>query len=703
MQVDTLMQNHYQNIDISKLDQVSAKKLISSLTDEIIIYNKAYHVDDAPLISDAQYDQLFQLLSNLEQKFPNFARDDSPTKIVGAQSSSKFAKVTHSQPMLSLSNGFTHEDIEDFIDRIASFLKIDEFSPVFCEPKIDGLSFSALFENGKLTIASTRGDGYIGEDITNNLKTIKSFPQKLNNAPGMLEVRGEIYMNKIDFEKLNRRQEEQNKPKFANPRNAAAGSLRQLDATITASRSLKYFVYGVGSVSSKIADSQSELLSKLASYGLNVNSVGKLASSTQEIWDFYEHLKASRDTLGYEIDGVVYKLNDFALQARMGFVARSPRFAIAHKFPAIIGTTRLNNITIQVGRTGVLTPVAELEPLFIGGVSVARATLHNFKEIKRKDIRIGDYVYLQRAGDVIPQVTGVDKSKRAEGAIQIEMPQKCTSCNAPLHYAEDDIIIRCDNGLNCPAQNYERVRHFASKGGMDIEGLGKQQVLFLIEKELIANPVDLYSLEERDAQNIVHLKNMPGWGAKSVDNLFANIRKSKNTSLLKFIYSIGIKHIGESNARVLASEFGTAQNFLKFMKALCAGDQDIYTKLNNIDGIGDKILNDIINFFSVQENVDTVTKLIDILNIEEYKETARATALSGKIIVFTGTLQNLSRAEAKATAERLGASVASSVSSNTSFVVAGSDSGTKLKKANQLGVKVIDELEWNKLVSEAQL
>jgi len=696
------MLNTHQDIDISKLDSAGAEKLINSLTDEIIIYNKAYHVDDAPLISDAQYDQLFQLLQTLEEKFPKFMREDSPTKIVGAETSSKFAKVTHSMPMLSLNNGFTPEDIEDFTDRISSFLKLDEFSPIFCEPKIDGLSFSARFEHGILTIASTRGDGYIGEDITNNLKTIKSFPIILKDAPEVLEVRGEIYMDKADFEELNKRQSDFGKPKFANPRNAAAGSLRQLDAKITASRPLKYFVYSLGSSSSKVADCQSALLEKFESFGFAVNKVCKLALSVQEIWDFYEDSKKSRDQLDYEIDGVVYKLNDFALQDRMGFIARSPRFAIAHKFPAIIGTTRLNNITIQVGRTGVLTPVAELEPLFIGGVSVARASLHNFKELERKDIRIGDYVYLQRAGDVIPQITGVDKSRRASDVQQVLSPTICTSCNGPLHYEEDDIIIRCDNGLNCPAQNYERLRHFASKGGMDIEGLGKKQISFFIEKGLISNPVDIYSLEERDAQNIVRLKNMPGWGDKSADNLFANIRKSKDVSLPKFIYAIGIKHIGESNARVLASEFVTFDNFFKAMHDLKSGRQDIYVRLSNIDGIGDKILHDIINFFDIEENVATITKLMEVLNIKEYQERIRETSLSSKIIVFTGALDGLSRAEAKATAERLGATVASSVSSNTSFVVAGSDAGSKLKKARELGVQIIDEVEWVKLVSEAQ-
>jgi DNA ligase (NAD+) len=696
------MLNTHQDIDIATLDNAGAKKLINLLTDEIIIYNKAYHVDDAPLISDAQYDQLFQLLQTLEEKFPKFMRDDSPTKIVGAETSSKFAKVTHNVPMLSLSNGFTPEDIENFTDRISSFLKLDEFSPIFCEPKIDGLSFSARFEHGILTIASTRGDGYIGEDITSNLKTIKSFPQKLKDAPEVLEVRGEIYMDKADFEQLNKRQSELGKPKFANPRNAAAGSLRQLDAKITASRSLKYFVYSLGSSSSKIADCQSALLEKLKSFGFAVNEVCKLALNVQQIWDFYENLKKSRARLDYEIDGVVYKLNDFALQDLMGFIARSPRFAIAHKFPAIIGTTRLNNITIQVGRTGVLTPVAELEPLFIGGVSVSRASLHNFKELARKDIRIGDYVYLQRAGDVIPQITGVDKSRRARDAQQVLSPTTCTSCNGPLHYEEDDIVIRCDNGLNCPAQNYERLRHFASKGGMDIEGLGKKQISFLLEKGLISNPVDIYSLQEKDAQNIVRLKNMPGWGDKSAENLFANIRKSKNVDLPKFIYAIGIKHIGESNARVLASEFGTFDNFFKAMQDLKSGRQDIYARLSNIDGIGDKILQDMINFFDIEENVVTITKLMEILNIKDYQERIRETSLTGKIIVFTGALDGLSRAEAKASAERLGATVASSISSNTSFVVAGSDAGGKLKKARELGVQIIDEVEWVKLVSEAQ-
>jgi DNA ligase (NAD+) len=600
-----------------------------------------------------------------------------------------------------LNNAFTKDDVIDFTDRIKNFLKLNNFSEIFCEPKIDGLSFSVRFEKGILYKAATRGDGSIGEDITNNIKTIKNFPQIIENAPEILEVRGEVYINKDDFENLNKRQLENEKPRFANPRNAAAGSLRQLDAKITAARPLKYFIYGIGTVSHKIANSQDELLNVLKGFRFAVNEVGRLATNEQDILDFYEYLKTSRDKLPYEIDGVVYKLNNFALQDRMGFVARSPRFAIAHKFPAIIGITKLLDITVQVGRTGVLTPVAELEPVSIGGVSVARATLHNFHEVARKDVRIGDYVYLQRAGDVIPQITSVDLDRRLLSSQKITPPTICPSCGSQLHYEEVDIIIYCDNGLNCQAQNYERLRHFASKGALDIEGLGKKQVLFLLKQNLISNPIDIFLLQKKNQSSLTRLENMPGWGAKSVEKLFINIEKSKKISLSRFIYSLGIKHIGESNAKLLAKEFITAKNFLKSMIDLANGNQDIYQHLNNIDGIGDKTLVDILNFFNIEQNIDVIKNLIEILEIEEYKDSTIQTSLTGKIIVFTGSMDNLSRAEAKAGAERFGAVVASSVSSSIDMVVAGQDAGSKLKKARALNIKIIDEQEWLTLIAEA--
>ncbi|HJD62334.1 MAG TPA: NAD-dependent DNA ligase LigA [Rickettsia endosymbiont of Degeeriella rufa] len=692
------MNKKYQNIDL--ISEEEAKKLLQELADKITEYNHAYYIEDKPLVSDAEYDRLFNINLKLEQKFPHLILENSPSKKVGAKVENKFAKVTHQVPMLSLSNVFDEEDVRDFIDRIKSFLRLDDFSPIFCEPKIDGLSFAATYKNGILTTGATRGDGYIGEDITANIKTIKDFPHKINNAPELLEVRGEIYIEKNDFTSLNQEQEQQGKDKFANPRNAAAGSLRQLDPSITAKRPLKYFVYAIGSAKEELANSQDQLLAKFNELGFNVNEIGKLANSEEEIFSFYEYLKTNRENLPYEIDGVVYKLNDFALQDRMGFIARSPRFATAHKFPAIIGQTKLLSITVQVGRTGTLTPVAELEPIEIGGVIVSRATLHNYQEIARKDVRVGDYVFLQRAGDVIPQITGVDLAKRSADATTFDPPLFCPSCNSKLHYVPEDIIIRCDNGLNCPAQNYERIRHFVSKNAMDIEGLGRKQVEFLIDKGLISNPYDIFFLKEKNEASLTKLENMDGWGKKSVENLFNNIEKSKNVSLPRFIYALGIRHIGEQNAKLLAREFGSYENFIAQMELLKENKPEIYQKLNNLDGIGDKMLVDIIDFFDVKENIELIKNLSEVLNIEDYKETREQSSLRGKIVVFTGSMPTLSRAEAKATAEKLGAKVAGSVSSNTDLVIVGEDAGSKLKKAKELGIKIIDEAEWLTLVRD---
>lgn len=684
--------------NIEEIKEEEAKKLLQELADKIAEYNHAYYIEDTPLVSDAEYDRLFNINLKLEQKFPHLILENSPSKKVGAKIENKFVKVTHSTPMLSLSNVFDKKDVRDFVDRIKNFLRLDEFTPIFCEPKIDGLSFAATYKNGILITGATRGDGYIGEDITANIKTIKSFPHKIDNAPEFLEVRGEIYIEKEDFLSLNNEQEQQGKDKFANPRNAAAGSLRQLDASITAKRPLKYFVYAVGSAKEELAYSQNRLLAKLKEFGFEVNEIGKLANTEEDIFNFYEYLKTNREKLPYEIDGIVYKLNDFALQDRMGFIARSPRFATAHKFPAIIGQTKLLSITVQVGRTGTLTPVAELEPVEIGGVIVSRATLHNFQEIARKDVRIGDYVFLQRAGDVIPQITGVDLAKREANSEVYNPPLLCPSCNSKLYYVPEDIIIRCDNGLNCPAQNYERIRHFVSKNAMDIDGLGRKQVEFLIDKGLISNPYDIFFLKEKNEASLTKLENMDGWGKKSVENLFKNIEKSKNVSLPRFIYALGIRHIGEQNAKLLAKEFGSYSNFIAQMELLSKNDTEIYQRLNNLDGVGDKMLVDVINFFDIKENVELIRNLSKVLNIEDYKESREQSSLTGKIVVFTGSLPTLSRLEAKATAEKLGAKVAASVSSNTDLVVAGEDAGSKLKKAKEFGIKIVDEAEWLEMI-----
>lgn len=695
------MKTKYSNIDLANISLQEAAALLKNLAEDIELYNKAYYQEDQPLISDAEYDQLVSINLALEQKFPALILPNSPSKKVGSKPLEKFAKLKHNVPMLSLNNAFNSADVEDFISRIQRFLRIDYFPPIFCEPKIDGLSFTAIYEKGILTTGATRGDGYVGEDVTANLKTVQNFPHSIQDKCDKLEVRGEIYIDKADFLELNKSQQIAGKPLFATPRNCAAGSLRQLDPSITAQRPLKYFIYAIGEVSKTVAATQQTLLNELKTLGFIVNDIGQLVNDQQQLFEFYEQLKSIRESLKYEIDGVVYKINDFALQNRLGFIARSPRFAIAHKFPAIIGQTKLNGITIQVGRTGTLTPVAELEPIAIGGVMVARATLHNYQEITRKDVRVGDYVYLQRAGDVIPQITGVDFSKRSPEAEKFTFPANCPSCNAVLHYDQEDKVIRCDNGLNCPAQHYERLCHFVAKNAIDIDGLGKKQVQLLVEKGLINNPIDIFTLKQRNDQNIAKLENMEGWGNKSVENLFDSIEKAKNVTLSRFIYSLGIRHIGESNAKLLAKEFGSCGNFLNSMQTLASGSQEISARLNDLEGIGKKILIAIINFFDIAENIKMIKELVSILQIEDFIVQVAKSSITDKNIVFTGSLVTASRAEAKAVAERLGAKVTNVVSATTDLVIAGSDAGSKLKKAKELGIKIADEEEWQKLVAES--
>ena len=681
-------------MDISTISKEGAKKLINQLVQKLKEFNIAYYNEDTPKISDAEYDQLFFTLKNLEEKFSEYLTKDSPTQNIGNEVLSKFEKHEHKTPMLSLANGFDFDDIADFIDRTKRFLSAQDFPEIYCEPKIDGVSFSATYVDGNLANGATRGDGYIGENITANIKTIKNLPHKIPNAPEFLEIRGEIFIEKNDFLLLNAEQESQGKPAFANPRNSAAGSLRQLDTTITRSRPLKYFTYAIGYSSLKFADNQKDLLQKLSDFGFQTNPIGRLTNSLQELMDFYQELLLIRNNLTYEIDGIVYKINNFQLQNRLGFVARSPRFAIAHKFPAIIAETILLYIGVQVGRTGAITPVAELAPIKIGGVTVSRATLHNFDEIKRLDIRIGDNVFLHRAGDVIPKITQVNLSKRTGEEKIVSVPTNCPSCNSVLHVDPDNVIIRCNNGLNCPQQLVQSIIHFASKDALDIDGLGSKQIEFLQNAGLINNPADIFFLQENNSKNLTKLENMNGWGVKSVQNLFESIIKAKSTSLARFIYSLGIRQIGQSNAKILAKEFGNVKNFVDSMLLLVKGDEQTYSELRSLEGFADKTVADIKNFFSCQQNVGIINKLVTILEIEKYQNNNVTSAISGLNIIFTGTLQSISRNEAKATAEKLGAKIVSSVSNNTNLVIAGEKAGSKLKKAKELGIKVISEQEW---------
>lgn len=670
---------------------------LKELRDKITQYNYEYYIEDNPSVSDAEYDLLYRELQVLETKYPHLVTQDSPTQVVGFAIQDKFTKHEHLVPMLSLSNAFTSEDLDNFIDKIKRYLNTDSFPEIVCEPKIDGLSFSVTYDKGLLKTGATRGDGSVGENITENIKTIKDLPHQID-LEELVEIRGEVYIDKADFIALNEQQKSAGLAEFANPRNAAAGSLRQLNSNITARRPLKYYVYSVG-YNTNFATTQWETLQKLQQLGFRVNSMQGKFSELNQIKEFYQQIMLERDKLDYEIDGLVYKVNDFELQRRLGFISRSPRFAIAHKFPAIISSTKLKAITIQVGRTGTLTPVAELEPVIIGGSKISRATLHNFQEIERLDIKVGDIVQLYRAGDVIPKIMSRMEGARDANQEKIAFPTHCPSCNSEIHIDEKDVLIRCNNGLNCPAQLSESIIHFVSKEALNIDGLGRKQIEFLLSQNLINNPADIFHLAENNQKSLAKLENMDGWGRKSVQNLFDSIEKSKKTNLSKFIYSLGIKQIGQGGAKMLAKEFISADQFLSSMIELSSGSKDMEEKLDGIDGIGGKMIHDIKEFFACSQNLETIRKLMNILEIANYEMVvSEQNILMGKKVIFTGSLVNLSRAEAKNQAEHYGAKVVNTVSSSTDLVIVGEHAGSKLKKAQELGIKIISEAEWIELI-----
>lgn len=680
---------------------------IKKLKAEIKKHDEAYHKFDAPKISDAEYDKLRKKLEQYKKDFPELFSEDEDK--VGGEVLESFSKIRHSKPMLSLSNGFSENDIQDFIERINRFLGFDETHEInfFCEKKIDGLSFSARYENGILIHAVTRGDGEIGEDVTHNVKTLKDFPHKLaiSNPPKIFEIRGEIFMTKSEFLKLNERQEEIGGKIFANPRNAAAGSIRQLDSAITASRNLKYFAYGLGEFSDDfICKSQSELLEKLKEFGFKTESHSKICKNLEEIMKLYNHIADIRYQLDYDIDGMVYKVNDFNLQNRLGFVARSPRFAIAHKFAAEKSKTQIENIVIQIGRTGALTPVANLKPVNIGGVVVSRATLHNQDEIARKDIREGDVVLIQRAGDVIPQVLEVDLSKRKSDSKPFKFPTHCPVCGNTVIKIDDDVVLRCSGGMKCDAQLKETLKHFVSKDAFDIVGLGKKQIENFFNEGRIKNFADIFKLEEREQGNTNPLIEKEGWGEKSVKKLFENINNKREISLEKFIYAIGIRHVGQVTAKMIANHFSSYKNFHdKLLKMAASHELDQnhdFQELVAIDGIGEKMASSIIEHFKDEQNLKMIEEVAKELKINDAIIIKSDSKLAGKSIVFTGTLERMSRMEAKKCAEDLGMKVVGSVSSKTDYVVAGADSGSKLKKANELGIKVLNEEEWESLIKE---
>lgn len=689
---------------IESLTPRHARAEHARLGEAIAEYDRAYYQEDAPLVPDAEYDALRRRYEALEAAFPDLATSESLTKKVGAKPSEKFAKVKHAVPMLSLGNVFSDEEVEDFAARVRRFLGLGESAIVACtaEPKIDGLSCSLRYEKGRLVQAATRGDGFEGEDVTANIRTLKEVPQRLHDgAPEVLEVRGEVYMTHADFAALNLRQQAAGKALFANPRNAAAGSLRQLDSSITASRPLHFFAYGWGEVSALPAKTQWGVLEAFKAYGLKVNPRTKLCKSVEEMLARYHAIEADRATLGYDIDGVVYKVDDIALQERLGFVSRAPRWAVAHKFPAERATTILRDIEIQVGRTGALTPVARLEPVTVGGVVVSNATLHNEDEIARKDIRIGDTVVVQRAGDVIPQIVEVVEEKRPAHTKPYQFPHVCPVCGSAAlreideKTGEADVVRRCTGSLICPAQAVERLKHFASRNALDIEGLGDKQIEYFYQEGLIRTPSDIFTLEERDRQSLTKIKNREGFGETSVRNLFAAIEARRTIPINRFIFALGIRHIGETNARRLARHFGDFEQLRETAREAAPGTE-ARARIDCIDGVGPAVAEALHDFFAEPHNEKELDALLRQVTLEPMPEIASASPVAGKTVVFTGSLERLTRDEAKAQAERFGAKVAASVSKKTDLVVAGPGAGSKLAKAQELGIEVISEDEWFK-------
>lgn len=689
------------SMKVSELTSEEAEKELEYLAYIIAKYNYEYYINDNPSVTDAEYDALFSRNLAIEEKFPLLKRSDSPSNKIGVEIENS-KTIKHLVPMLSLANCHTDEDLEGFIEKINRFLGHDTGKEVefVCEPKVDGASFNIFYLNGKFQYATTRGNGYEGEDITENVKQIEGIPTHIKTNIEKLEVRGEVFITKANFEFINKCREKDNLPLFANPRNAAAGSLRHLDPTITGSRNLRYVVYGLGFQSEKFANTQEELLLKLQSLGFFINDLYLKAQSLKEIKTFYNKIYSERAFMDYDIDGLVYKVNDFVLQKRLGFIARSPRFAIAHKFPAEKAKTVLKSIILQVGRTGAITPVAELAPVNIGGVLVKRASLHNGDEIARKDIRIGDTVIVERAGDVIPYVVEVDLALRPKESEQFRFPSSCPVCDSKLKRDQEEAIFRCTGGMKCQAQIVQKLEHFVSKHAFDIDGLGSKQIEFLYKNYYIKTPVDIFLLRENDKNHSVYLGMQPGWGKKSVENLYDSIEKSKNISLERFIYSLGIRYVGEVTARILAAQSKKVRIFYEDMLLLIQDDEKVVSKLLSSDGIGKSVLEGLKLFFLEEYNRNVFEKLVNILSISDYSTDIIDSMLNDKKIVFTGTLRNMTRGEAKEKAKSKGMKVLSAVSANVDYVVVGEDPGSKAKKAEELGVKIIDESEWSKLLNE---
>jgi DNA ligase (NAD+) len=686
------------DIAVGKLTDAQAKVELRRLAKEIAHHDRLYHTHDAPEISDAEYDELRRRNDAIEQRFPALIRSDSPSKRVGAATAAGFAKIVHAKAILSLDNAFAEEDVREFDGRIRRFLNLGTDTPIefMAEPKIDGLSISLRYESGKFIRGATRGDGVTGEDVSANLRTIGDIPPLLKgrNIPEFMDVRGEIYFPRKEFEKLNAQREAEGEPLFANPRNAAAGAVRKLDPSITAKRPLRFFGYAWGDLP-KPPKLHSDFLDALRHWGFRVNPLARLCKSVDEVLAYYREIGTERPKLDYEIDGVVYKVNRIDWQERLGFVSRAPRWAIAHKFPAEQARTQLLDIDIQVGRTGTLTPVAKLKPVRVGGVIVSNATLHNEDEIKRKDVRVGDTVIVQRAGDVIPQVVEVVTTE-PRGKKKFVFPDRCPICGSKVARVEGEVARRCSGGLTCSAQATLRLRHFVSRDAFDIEGLGDKHIEAFYADRLLRTPGDIFRLRRRATE----IESREGWGAKSVDRLIEAIEARREISLERFIYALGIPQVGQATARLLARHYGALAAWRKAMETAAKDPEgELAQDLDNIDQIGPSVAADLFAFFSERHNRAMLDDLQREVKVADFvRPVVTNSPVVGKTVVFTGALAKMTRDEAKSRAEALGAKVANSVSKKTDIVIVGADAGSKAKKAAELGVKMVDEDEWLKLI-----
>jgi len=692
---------------VDQLSEAEAVEALTALADEIAAHDIRYHRDDAPTISDAEYDELKRRNSEIEARFPHLVRDNSPSLRVGAARSEQFAPVEHGVPMLSLDNAFSDEDALEFDARVRRFLRLDEPVAYTAEPKIDGLSCSIRYEKGRLVQAATRGDGRVGEDVTANVLTVGEIPKRLSGSgfPDVIEVRGEVFLGHEDFAKLNADAEAAGQRTYANPRNAAAGSLRQIDPKVTAGRPLRFFAYAWGYVSEPFAKSQWEALQLLAQWGFRTTPESQCVTGPEGLMAAYRDMEAARPHLGYDIDGVVYKVDRLDWQQRLGFVSRAPRWGVARKFPAQQARTLLEAIDIQVGRTGALTPVARLTPVTVGGVVVTNATLHNADEIARLDVRLGDTVILQRAGDVIPQILSVVADERpSPEPAPYEFPHLCPCplktevVRETTHAGAETVVRRCSGEFACPFQKLAHLRHFVSRRAFDIEGLGEKQLVLFSDKEWLNSPADIFRLHEKKDE----LLALERFGETSVGNLLANIEARRTISLDRFIYGLGIRHIGETTAVVMARGYGTAEAFLEAMDKVAAGDAEAVQELDDLDQIGEAVIQAAAAFFAEDHNRAMVQDLKTQLSVQDAEQPKTDTAVAGKTVVFTGALEKMTRDEAKAQAERLGAKVSGSVSKKTDLVVAGPGAGSKLKTAAELGIQVLTEDEWLEMVTPPQ-